>query len=416
LLPGGATAPEVVLALPAPQQAKVSGAIDDIIEAEVLALGAPPPKGVPDIPPQIFTLPEKSKKLEKLFKYAAAAGLTTGLIVVLAKADPSGALATILGVSSDGKTSKTGSAGSGGNAKARRTRIAHANVKAKTPEDSVKTFQNLLIKQGYPLPRFGADGDYGDETVGAVKAFQGAKGLKVDGVVGKDTWAALSGKKAATVNKLKPKDVVTQNTAKKTEVTINQLITRMRNAQDKNGNPSPKIQQTINAYVDFRDRLVTKLKIIAGSQNLTQSSRAGLYKIVDKTFPPVPTGKAATQYTFVTGKFRELPDKILTGQAVFGDVGIRPKQVLALAIKILKEYEQQDLATNQGRAGTDVSQAQTLNQRDTDTGVRMPNDATKAANRDPNRTRTNPDGTVIPESKSYNIDFSKWKPMIKNSY
>ena len=32
-------------------------------------------------------------------------------------------------------------------------------------------------------------------------------------------------------------------------------------------------------------------------------------------------------------------------------------------------------------------------------------------------TDTDPDTDLaIPESKSYNIDFSKWKPMIKNSY
>ena len=55
----------------------------------------------------------------------------------------------------------------------------------------VKTLQNLLISHGYKLPKYGADGDYGDETVKAVKAFQKDNGLTVDGIVGAKTWAAL---------------------------------------------------------------------------------------------------------------------------------------------------------------------------------------------------------------------------------
>jgi hypothetical protein len=55
----------------------------------------------------------------------------------------------------------------------------------------VKTLQNALIKAGLPLPKYGADGDFGEETQTAVVAFQKARGLKVDGIVGANTWAAL---------------------------------------------------------------------------------------------------------------------------------------------------------------------------------------------------------------------------------
>lgn len=51
--------------------------------------------------------------------------------------------------------------------------------------------QNKLIEAGYDLGRSGADGKFGAKTVAAVKAFQKSKGLKADGIVGKDTWAAL---------------------------------------------------------------------------------------------------------------------------------------------------------------------------------------------------------------------------------
>ena len=57
--------------------------------------------------------------------------------------------------------------------------------------DDVMLLQELLIKNGYSLPRYGADGDYGMETVSAVAALQDNEGLEVDGIYGKQTHAAL---------------------------------------------------------------------------------------------------------------------------------------------------------------------------------------------------------------------------------
>ena len=55
----------------------------------------------------------------------------------------------------------------------------------------VKYAQELLIKKGYSLPKYGADGDFGNETLNAVKAFQKANGLTADGVIGAKTWEKL---------------------------------------------------------------------------------------------------------------------------------------------------------------------------------------------------------------------------------
>ncbi|GAB2716614.1 peptidoglycan-binding protein [Paenibacillus thermoaerophilus] len=54
--------------------------------------------------------------------------------------------------------------------------------------DEVKVLQRLLTKKGYPLT---ADGVFGSGTEAAVKKFQQAKGLTVDGIVGSATWNKL---------------------------------------------------------------------------------------------------------------------------------------------------------------------------------------------------------------------------------
>ena len=58
----------------------------------------------------------------------------------------------------------------------------------------VKNVQKALIAKGYSCGSSGADGKYGDDTVAAVKKFQKAKGLSVDGQAGKNTVTALGGK------------------------------------------------------------------------------------------------------------------------------------------------------------------------------------------------------------------------------
>jgi tRNA A-37 threonylcarbamoyl transferase component Bud32 len=51
--------------------------------------------------------------------------------------------------------------------------------------------QCMLTKRGYSVGSTGADGEFGPGTESAVRAFQSAKGLDADGVVGRQTWTAL---------------------------------------------------------------------------------------------------------------------------------------------------------------------------------------------------------------------------------
>ena len=57
--------------------------------------------------------------------------------------------------------------------------------------EDVKQLQQYLIQLGYDLGKWGADGEFGDTTELAVKAFQKDKGLDADGQYGKKTHAAL---------------------------------------------------------------------------------------------------------------------------------------------------------------------------------------------------------------------------------
>jgi Putative peptidoglycan binding domain len=84
---------------------------------------------------------------------------------------------------------------------------------------SVRNIQRALIalasrtsKLNYMLPDFGADGDYGDETIKAVRAFQQSNSLLVDGKVGAKTAKAIDAALRKTdvpgITGATPKDLV----------------------------------------------------------------------------------------------------------------------------------------------------------------------------------------------------------------
>ena len=59
--------------------------------------------------------------------------------------------------------------------------------------DAVKAMQQLLLARGYELPRYGADGDYGEETENALLLFQEDMNLTPNAKCGPDAWNALLG-------------------------------------------------------------------------------------------------------------------------------------------------------------------------------------------------------------------------------
>ena len=55
--------------------------------------------------------------------------------------------------------------------------------------DEVRELQTMLAARGYDVG--GIDGAFGNATESAVRAFQSAQGLTLDGICGTATWAAL---------------------------------------------------------------------------------------------------------------------------------------------------------------------------------------------------------------------------------
>jgi peptidoglycan hydrolase-like protein with peptidoglycan-binding domain len=67
------------------------------------------------------------------------------------------------------------------------------NLKMGCKGNDVKALQILLIGRGYSCGSAGADGDFGNATDSAVRKYQRAKGLEVDGIAGKGTMSSLLG-------------------------------------------------------------------------------------------------------------------------------------------------------------------------------------------------------------------------------
>lgn len=125
---------------------------------------------------------------------------------------------------------------SGSNMKPGEDRMAHAaatqqlTVPNGNINPEVADIQKALIALGYKLPRHGVDGVRGPETNSAVRAFQQAAGITVDGDPGTETVAALNkaiAQKDITITKSTRADVKAQvRSAEKLEPAAYNSVTK----------------------------------------------------------------------------------------------------------------------------------------------------------------------------------------------
>ena len=95
--------------------------------------------------------------------------------------------------------------------------------------DEVKKLQQALNGAGYSLD---ADGIYGDKTRSAVRQYQRANGLGVDGIVGEQTWGALNRATAPTTNPTQPEPKADEPLVKPEETTKTEDAAATKDALD----------------------------------------------------------------------------------------------------------------------------------------------------------------------------------------
>ena len=94
--------------------------------------------------------------------------------------------------------------------------LGYRNLRKGDVGSDVKELQTLLLRwKSTCLPKFGADGEFGSETRSAVKAFQDAHNLEVDGIAGKQTYAALEKYEEPATETKKEEEVKVEETPNK---------------------------------------------------------------------------------------------------------------------------------------------------------------------------------------------------------
>ena len=92
---------------------------------------------------------------------------------------------------------------------------------------SVQKIQQALIDAGVPLPKYGADSDFGSETETAVRSYQSAHGLEANGIIGTTTMESLDALFSApptTTSEISVHDVIDE----RIDVAAQKAILRMR--------------------------------------------------------------------------------------------------------------------------------------------------------------------------------------------
>ena len=102
----------------------------------------------------------------------------------------------------------------------------------------VKKLQQALVDAGYSVGSAGVDGIYGSATASAVKAYQKANGLSVDGIAGNQTLGSLYGGSTATTTTTAPTTTTTPASTAKSYLD-NESVTSTKSKYDELLNQKP---------------------------------------------------------------------------------------------------------------------------------------------------------------------------------
>ena len=145
--------------------------------------------------------------------------------------------------------------------------------------ESVQKIQQALVDAGFPLPQFGADGKFGNETKAAVKEFQRQSGLEakeLDGEVGRITLSRLDSRFSGASSKK------VERTCESGIKTVKVDVAMMKNAT---GNPANDIAFANQVFGDccIRFEIGTQVTVppslsdslLGGDTDLVMGSRCG---------------------------------------------------------------------------------------------------------------------------------------------
>lgn len=121
----------------------------------------------------------------------------------------------------------------------------------------VKKLQQALVDAGYSVGKAGVDGVYGSSTASAVKAYQKANGLSVDGIAGNQTLGKLYGSSSSSNNTSTPTTTQTEvkPSAEESTYAPSDLVQQAQNTLNqqiasKPGEYTSPWQQTLNDTIN----------------------------------------------------------------------------------------------------------------------------------------------------------------------
>ncbi len=172
----------------------------------------------------------------------------------------------------------------------------------------VSTLQSLLNAKGWALT---VDGDFGDKTLAAVRAFQTSKGLTSDGIVGPNTKTALYAGVSTTAATGAPAAITLTSTSCPNLIQMGQrsgCVTELQSLLNKQG---------AGLVVDGSFGALTQVAVVTFQQQagltadgiVGPNTKAALY---GRAVPPTPTAKtgSALRTAMLTFAQSVLPQKI----------------------------------------------------------------------------------------------------------
>ncbi|MBQ0037461.1 MAG: peptidoglycan-binding protein [Clostridiales bacterium] len=157
----------------------------------------------------------------------------------------------------------------------------YSNLGMGSSGSSVRKLQNALINKGYSVGNSGADGVFGNDTLRAVKKYQKANGLSVDGIAGQNTLTKLYGSGKTTTTGKTPAKTSSGTKSKQTttKVNVSGVSTSTQKAINKQYQPGAEVQadkKKMQANQTYKES--TQVKAARDYLNKVNKQKPGEYK------------------------------------------------------------------------------------------------------------------------------------------